>query len=253
MSRGLELLLAIAQRGPTSLNEAHKLLGVSKPTALRALHALEHSSLLSRRLGDDAYVISAHARRLLTHEDMPTALAGASPQVLRALASRVPWPADVGTREGAGIVVVDSNRRLLKWPHTLRVIGHRPHMLWSAMGRIHMACCPREERDEMIAALRKKGGADVRRFLDAGLLEGQISEVRRLGYARRDPRQPTIDAESRDPQEAIAVPIWHDGQLFGCMNCVWIAARMSEKQFIASYLPALNAAAGEIAKMLGAD
>lgn len=250
LTRGLALLRLIAGQGPTTLHDAHKQMGVSKPTVLRALQALEAQQFLTRRLTDGAYVVNPAACRLLSPTDISFALAGAASPILRELAARLAWPVDVAVCGGAGIVVVDSNRRLLKWPFTVRVIGHRPPLLSSAMGRVYLAYCSDTERQHLLRTAHAAAENRVRRLLDQRILDTEADQVRKRGYARRAAGHLTIDAENRDEHEAIAVPILRNGRILGCMNCVWSVSTLSLDRFVDAHLAALSVAADNISMSL---
>src|SRR3546814_17006490 len=66
-------------------------------------------------------------------------------------------------------------------------MGYRVHMLMSAMGRAYLAFCPKDERDRILARLRRSTDPYARRVRDRSAVLHVLQEDRQRGYAVRAP------------------------------------------------------------------
>src|SRR5216684_2377855 len=64
LERGLQVLQFLQSNPISSLHDVHVTTKISKPSLLRILHTLERSGLVSRRLGDGRYRVSASLTRM---------------------------------------------------------------------------------------------------------------------------------------------------------------------------------------------
>lgn len=248
LARGLQVLRAIEASPGLTLRALHEATALPKPTLLRLLKTLCEAGYAHRRLADGAYFpeISdspsndADAQRIRLAENAAPALA--------ALHDKLPWPTDLGVRDGTTMLVLESNRRLSTLKVNRGVLGFRPHMLWSAVGRAYLAWCPDAEREGILAALRSSTAAEDRKARDRRWIDALLAQTRRQGYGVRDPRHASIDASSARAVSAIAVPVLGRDRVIACLNCVWLSEVASEAQIVERYLGTLRDAAADIAR-----
>ena len=69
LQRGLQVLKALHATPISSLQDVYHLTQIPKPTLLRILHTLEQSGVVSRRLADGRYRISANLTRMARKRD----------------------------------------------------------------------------------------------------------------------------------------------------------------------------------------
>jgi len=105
----------------------------------------------------------------------------AAPRLQR-LNRTLPWPTDLGVRDGAAMLVPESNRNYSSLRVNRQVIGFRPHMLWSAMGRVYLAFCRESEKEEILTALRKSAAPQDRMARNEAWVARLIAETRKQGY-----------------------------------------------------------------------
>jgi IclR family mhp operon transcriptional activator len=247
LARGLSVLKAVYARPGASLHELHHATGVAKATLLRSLRTLEDGGFVSRRLADGGYLplpLPHDGTRWLPFTE-------AAGPALEELSRTIAWPTDLGVRDGASMLVLESNRRLSSIRVNRQALGARPHMLWSAMGRAYLAFCPQAEREEVLAALRASGAAEDRAARSGSRIERLLDETRERGYGVRDARYGVLDLGR--PVSAIAVPVRQGGRILACVNCVWLLDVMEEPEVVLRYLAPLRAAAQAIARRLGSE
>ena len=247
LARGLKVLNAVEASPGASLHELHGKTGLPKATLLRSLRTLEDAGFVARRLADGAYLPGrpASAGRRVASRWLP--LIEAAGPSLEALGRAIPWPTDLGVRDGTSMLVLESNRRLSPIQVNRKALGARPHMLWSAMGRAYLAFCPAAERDEILAALRRSNAPEDRVARNRSRLDKLLAETRAQGYGVRDPRYGVLDVGLRRQVSAIAVPIRQKEAVIACVNCVWLVDALGERQVVERHLDALLGAADEIA------
>ncbi|MGQ0546319.1 MAG: IclR family transcriptional regulator domain-containing protein [Betaproteobacteria bacterium] len=248
LARGLRVLNAVERAAGASLHQLHRETGLPKATLLRSLRTLEDAGLVARRLADGAYLPGrpAAAGRRVSSRWLP--LIEAAGPSLEALGRTIPWPTDLGVRDGAAMLVLESNRRLSPIQVNRKALGVRPHMLWSAMGRAYLAYCPEAEREEVLSTLRASSAPEDRMARNRPRVEKLLAQTRAQGYGMRDARYGVLDLGARRQVSAIAVPVREGDVVIGCVNCVWLIDALSERQVVERHLDALLDAAHEIAR-----
>jgi IclR family transcriptional regulator, mhp operon transcriptional activator len=248
LARGLEVLRLIRGAPGVRLAELHQGTGIPKATLLRVLETLEAADYIRRRLADGAYLPNVIANRPIPGDFSQLRLTELAAPSLEHLSKTLPWPADLGVRDGNTMLVLESNRSHSSLRVNRQVVGFRPHMLWSAMGRAYLAFCPEAEREEILAALRRSSAPQDRIARNEAWVAPLLADTRSRGYAVRDPRHESIDAGGTQRLTAIAVPIVASGCVLACLNCVWLESVMSEQEAVVRYLPRLKSVARAIAR-----
>jgi len=250
LARGLAVLKALQAQPGASLHELHGRMGLAKATLLRSLRTLEEGGFVSRRLVDGGYLPAWPAAVEAASASRWLALTEAAGPALEALSRAIPWPTDLGVRDGEAIVVLESNRRLSPIRVNRQALGARPHMLWSAMGRAWLAFCPPAEREEILAALRASDAPEDRAARNRRRVDELLHETRERGYGVRDARYGVLDLGAPRRVSAIAVPVRQGERVLACLNCVWLVDVMDEREVVARHLKPLLGAAHDLARRL---
>ena len=248
LARGLSVLKAVQAEPGASLHRLHGRVGLPKATLLRSLRTLEDGGFVSRRLADGGYLPAWPATQPRASAPRWLPLTEAAGPALEALSRAIPWPTDLGVREGEAIVVLESNRRLSPIRVNRHALGARPHMLWSAMGRAWLAFCPPAEREEILAALRASRAPEDRAARNRRLIDKLLAETRERGYGVRDARYGVLDLGMPRRVSAVAVPVRQGEAVLACLNCVWLVDVMDEREVVAKHLKPLQDAASFVAR-----
>ena len=245
LRRGLAVENLLHQHGVLSLHQMHRTSGIAKASLLRILATLEGAGRVHRRLADGRYLA-------VPRPDAPTRSdasrwSQASAASLLELHRRLPWPSDIAVRDGLTMHVLESNRPLCAVAVNRGVVGFRPDMLESALGRAYFGSCPEPERAQMLQSLRAHRHPSTR---SAARINAIVEEVQRRGYGRRDPSHIGPDANSAARFSAIAVPIRSAGAVAGCLSCVWLVEVVDEASIVANYLELLREQAHRIGEAL---
>lgn len=239
LRRGLAVLSFVQRRFASSLKDIHLHTGVPKASLLRILKTLGSSGWVARRLADGAYMPCQAAPYLdaLSRHRVELVLTAAT--YLLTLKREVPWPSDIGVRDGLEMMTLESNDETDELEVARHILNYRPDMFRSAMGRAYLAYCAPTEREEI---LRRLALAKTR-WLRPAALEQELAATRARAYSVRDPASIGPDGDEQFAQSAIAVPIFAHGRLIACLNCVWTADAMSVEEAVRRYLPRLQQAA----------
>src|SRR5712691_6525081 len=159
LERGLQVLNVLQSNPISSLHDIHLATSISKPSLLRILNTLERAGLVSRRLADGHYRISAFTR-MAGKRDRHDRVAEAAAPVLDRLCQKILWPSDLMVPAGDHM-----ERRETSRSHTpffvplndMKRVGVEVRASWllSGVGRAYLAFCPMEERDEIVQRLRR--------------------------------------------------------------------------------------------------
>jgi IclR family transcriptional regulator, mhp operon transcriptional activator len=253
LERGLRVLEVLQGSPISSLQEIHRATRISKPSLLRILNTLERAGLVSRRLVDGRYHLSAF-RRVARKRDRYDRVAEAAAPILNRLCQKVLWPSDLLVPAGDHMERRESSRprstfRILPPNSEISEIGQPVCWLLTAVGRAYLAFCPAEERSRILQRLRNSNKPEDRLARDPKRLDKILAETRARGYGIRDPifvggfygRPPHGDGLA-----AIAVPLLDRTHVHGSINILWISAAFSVEEFAARYLADLQHAALEI-------
>lgn len=248
LRRGLDVLVAIQQSSAASLAELHRQTGWPKASLLRILKTLQEAGWVERNALESRYVALPAAGESGPVVAWRARLSGLAVPARQALQRRVPWPTDLAVRDGTAMLILDAHRPINGLSVNYRVLGFRPRMLLSSLGRCHLAFCPDDERQAILAALGRSPDPVDRAALRPQAITRMVTAAQAQGYAARDPSAAGSDSPERFA--AIAVPVHCAGRLIACLSCAWLPTVRSEQQIVSAHLADLQAAARAIESRL---
>jgi len=226
LRRGLAVLDLLSGSGPASLSDIARMTGLAKSTARRILSTLEDTGHILRNLGDSLYRSNIGGGHAAANTSKAAgAIVRAARPVLERLSQEVVWPSDLFIRDGTELQIVETTRPLSPLLVNRNEIGDRVDMLTTAVGRVYLAFCPDDEREDLLAAI----GKAHRRALQAEL-EETIAQIRKTGFAVRDPRCTGATLSNPfivDRLYAVAVPVMVKDKVACCINLLWPVAAAS--------------------------
>jgi IclR family transcriptional regulator, mhp operon transcriptional activator len=254
LERGLQVLRALQEKPIASLHDIHQSTRISKPSLLRILYTLERAGVVSRRLADGQYRISANLSQLARKPDRYDRVAEAAAPVLDRLCRKVSWPSDLMVPAGDHMEIRESSR--VRTPFSIYFmhdrIGTPVNWVLSAVGRAYLAYCPEQEREKILALLRKSQEPEDRLARDPKRLERILAETRIKGYGTRDPTfgGGAYRRQTPDGLAGIAVPLLDGGRVHGVINIIWAKAARQLDDMVRDNLGELQNAAAEIVESL---
>lgn len=185
--RAFDVLKAVNKLRIASINGIFEETGIPKSTIVRMLETLMVEGYVARDNMCGGYRVTSHVRDLNAgYEGISRIIETARPLAID-LTRRIKWPIGIGIIDGDAIAIQFWTGAISPWAHTSTVLGLRPDLQTTAMGRAYLAYCPDGERERHIARFRQEperkfDEAEERRFR---LL---LDRIRADGYAVRDPR-----------------------------------------------------------------
>jgi IclR family mhp operon transcriptional activator len=253
LERGLQVLQALQSRPIASLHDLHVATRISKPSLLRILNTLEPAGLVSRRLADGHYRISAFTPTTRKRDRYDRVAEAAAP-VLDRLCQKVRWPSDLMVPAGDHMVIRETSRTHSPFSiYFMRErIGLPVNWLLSGVGRAYLAYCPEDERRKVLDLLRNSANREDWLARDPKRLEKILADTRTRGYGMRDPSfvGGPYGRPNPDGLVAIAVPLLDRGRVHGAINIIWPKSAHTIDETVRSHLADLQAAASEIVESL---
>lgn len=212
--RALEVLRAVNQLRIASVTAIHAATHMPKPTIIRMLETLMADGYVARDNMFGGYRVTCRVHELTKGYDGISMVIEASRVPAIELTQRIKWPIGIGVLDGDAISIQFWTGAISPWAHTNTVLGLRPNMFSSAMGRAYMAHCPEEERERVIAMLREDPQLDFDAAREAEFrqLLGRLRSSGNAGFAVRDPR-----TEPRQ-MTTLAMPLMFDDRVLATIS-----------------------------------
>lgn len=185
--RAFEVLRAVNRLRIASINGVYEETGMPKPTIVRMLETLMAEGYVARDNMCGGYRVTSHVGDLISGYDGISQIIEVSRPLAIDLTRRIKWPIGLGIIDGDAISIQFWTGTISPWAHTNTVLGLRPDLQTSAMGRAYLAHCAPEELEKHLGRLRSDpardfGAGEERRF------RALLQQAREDGYAIRDPR-----------------------------------------------------------------
>jgi IclR family mhp operon transcriptional activator len=250
LRRGLDVFWSIQQSSAATLADLHRQTSLSKATLLRILKTLQEAGWIERNEVENRYVPAASPGASGLALEWRSRLSALATQPREQLQRVVPWPIDLAVRDGLAMLILDTHRPINGLAVNYRVLGFRPRLLLSSLGRCYLAFCPDAERRRLLAALARSPYEVDRAALKSHGASDWPARYRAQGYASRDPSPTSMDSPERFG--AISVPILLDDAVVGCISCAWLPAVATEAEIVKRHLADLKAAAEAVRNRLAA-
>lgn len=248
LQKGLRVLRMIEAASAMSFTELWSQTGWPKANLARVLKTLMEEGWIQRSADTQRYALSRTSALDPGRAQWVGRLSSLAAGPREALQARVPWPTDLGVREGASMLSVDGPHARNSLSANFRVLGARPSMLRSSLGRCYLSFCPDDEREAILSALRKSRLPADQDGAQPAEVERLIEQVRRQGYATRNAQHTSVNSPERFG--ALAVPVMAGGRIVASLCVVWIPAIVTEGRIVHDHLADLKRAAVEIGSKL---
>lgn len=248
LQKGLRLLRMIEAASAASFTELRTQTGWPKANLARVLKTLLEEGWIWRSADTGRYALNSAPALHPERSNWVGRLSQAAAPPREALQARVPWPTELGVRDGSSMLSVDGPYARNSLSTNFRVLGSRPSMLRSSLGRCYLSFCPDEERETILLALRRSRLPEDQEGAQPQEVNRFIQQVRQQGYATRDARH--TSANSPERFGALAVPVMDEDRIVASLCVVWIPAIVTEGRIVQDHLVDLKHAAAEIGARL---
>lgn len=184
--RALQVLKAINRAHVASVGDLHKATGLPKSTIVRMLDTLIADKYVARDNMCGGYHVTHKVRELgAGYKGIAELIEVARPFAID-LTTKIKWPVAIGTYEDDAMAIHFWTGSISPWVHANKLVGNRPNLMTSAMGRAYVAFCSDAKQNEIIHQYRattseKFDDNDEERY------RGLLAKVRATGYALRAP------------------------------------------------------------------
>lgn len=247
LARGLKIVNVIdAADSPVSLKDLHETTGMDKATILRILATLENEGWVYRGIGDNRYRLTYKLHDLGMRLSVEDAIAQVSAPVLDRLQRELQWPSDISVYDGEGMAIIETSRRRSPFVVNREVLGYKPSILMSAMGRAYLAHCDARRLEMILELLKKCEGKEAELASNRRYIDAMLSDIRVKGYAERSPDITTLHSDEEVDLDAIAVPIMVMGDVQASLNVVWMKSAYADSGIKQKFYLHLKQAAEEL-------
>ncbi|MBL8699679.1 MAG: helix-turn-helix domain-containing protein [Alphaproteobacteria bacterium] len=209
--RALDVLRAVNKLGIASVSAVFEETGLPKPTIVRMLETLSAEGYVARDNMCGGYRVTSRVHELNSGYQGVARVIEISRPLAIDLTQRIKWPIGIGVIDGDAIALKFWTGAISPWAHTNTVLGLRPDLVSTAMGRAYLAYCTAAERERHLGRLR----ADPSRgFGDAEerQLRAVLDQVVADGFAKRDPRTKPYRTTT------LAMPIRQGGEVHALIS-----------------------------------
>lgn len=184
--RALKILTFLNRAHIASIKDLHEATKLPKSTLVRMLDTLIADGYVARDNMCRGYHVTHKVRELGAGYEGIAELIEVSRPFAIDLTTKIKWPVAVGTYDHDAMAIHFWTGSISPWVHANKLVGNRPNLLTSAMGRAYIAFSPEALRDDFIRRFR----ADYPDTFDdneEARYRGILDTVRATGYALRAP------------------------------------------------------------------
>jgi IclR family mhp operon transcriptional activator len=185
--RALHVLKVANEKCIVTVNSIHAATGIPRPTIVRLLETLMHEGYVVRDNMCGGYRVTQNVVELSAGYGGISRVIEIARPLSIGLTRQIKWPIGLGVIDGDAIEILYWTGTISPVVHTNTVLGKRPDLFRSAMGRAYMAFCDDDERERHIARMRKLMPEDFGASEEAAFRR-HLKRARSAGYAMRDPR-----------------------------------------------------------------
>lgn len=237
--RAIELLQALNRQPVSTIDVLHRQTGFPKPSIVRLLQTLEAKGLVRHAPQPGAYYLTSGVATLSSGYHSEPRVVEAAAQLMDALTKKIKWPLALAVFDGDAVVV-----RYSTIPNSPLSLLHsslnmRLSLVSRALGRAYLAFCTREEQAMLLATLEKSDRPEDAPARDRQAIRRVLAEIRKRGYALRDP-------SVRPVSNTLALPVQERGRPIASIGLTWFASTMAPDEAVARYLGDLGELAAAV-------
>lgn len=244
LAKGLRVLEAFsAGRSELTLSEVAALAALDPGTVFRLLHTLVALGYLDRSTDGRRFRLTLKVTDLGLHAIARADLREVARPILRSLVGEVNEAASLGVLDGADMLYVERVRAGLTRMGVDIRIGTTIPAFWSTIGEAMLAYLSSDELEKVLS-LKPRTGGFPHMPMNRDEIMRRLRSVRENGYALRD-------SYFGSGLRVLAVPVLDiDNHPLAALSVVVPQVQMSEKEFRARALDAVQRSARDIARAM---
>lgn len=231
--RAFQVLRTVNEQSIATVNSLHVETGIPRPTVVRMLETLMHEGYVVRDNMCGGYRVTKRVAELSEgYSGISRVIEVARPLAI-GLTRQIKWPIGLGVIDNDAIEIQYWTGSISPVAHTNTVLGQRPTLLKSAMGRAYLAFCGEAEREYHLARMRRDPDLDFGRE-EEEVFRHLLGHVQRAGYAMRDPRVEPFRMTT------FGVPILDNGTVAAVMSVSFYTSSVAHRDIQAQVLTPLT-------------
>ncbi len=236
--RALDVLRTVNRLRIASIQQIHEATGFPKPSIVRMLETLLAEGYVARDNMCGGYWVTSRALELASGcEGISQIIEIARPFAIE-LTQQLKWPIGIGVLDGDAIAIKFWTGTISPLVHTNTVLGLRPDLVTTAMGRALLAFCPDSEREAQIRRMRTD---PARRFGEEDArLRAILRQARADGFATRDPKVKPFRIST------LAMPIRQGEAVHALINISFFTTAVAKSEVAEKVLAPLRATTEKI-------
>lgn len=239
--RAFNVLTTLNRLRIASVGDLHAETGLPKSTIVRMLDTLIADGYVIRDNLCGGYRVTHKVRGLDAGYDGIAEILEASRPFAVDLTERIKWPVGIGVLDGDAMAVQFWTGPISPWVHINTLLGSRPQLLTSAMGRAWLAFCPEAERERIIDRLR--AGPPGLGAVEEAQFRALLVRTRSRGYARRAPH-----VEPRR-NTTVALPIRHGETVLAAITVSFFTSAVPVRAIAETIVAPLRETVGRIERL----
>ena len=242
----LDVLSTVNKLRIASVSAIHKETGFPKSTIVRMLETLRAEGYVARDNMCGGYRVTSRVQMLNSgYQGISQVIEVAQPLAIE-LTHRLKWPIGIGVIDGDAIAIKYWTGAISPWSHTNTVLGLRPDLITSAMGRAYLAFCSADECERHLRQLRSDTKVDFDKD-DEREFRTLLGQVRRDGYATRDPRTKPLRTTT------LAVPVRNGDNVYALVSISIFTTAVSCDNIVEQIVKPLRETTAKIEQALAAS
>lgn len=243
--RAIELLQALNRQPVSTIDMLHRQTGFPKPSIVRLLQTLEAKGLVRHAPQPGAYFLTSGVATLSSGYHSEPRVVEAAAQPMDELTAKIKWPLALAVFDGDAVVV-----RYSTIPNSPLSLLHsslnmRLSLVSRALGRAYLAFCTRDEQAMLLSTLKKSDRPEDTPARDDKAVRRVLAEIRKRGYALRDP-------SVRPVSNTLALPVFDHNRPVASIGLTWFASTMGAEEAVQRYLGTMQALSAEVSTRLAA-
>jgi IclR family mhp operon transcriptional activator len=220
LARGLEILNELNRAGSARAGIIAQRVGLARPTVYRLLETLEESGFVAKSASDERYRITRRTAQIFRRYQTSDLISGPARAAFHDAGQRCPWLLHLATFKNGAMIIRLASRSMIPLLPWRGYIGRLLPLLCSTAGKVYLASCNDQQRQEIFSCLQRAGDlSSVRNQIDC-----VIDETSSLGYA-------ASDGSPADPLVAsISIALTHGGASIGSLTAVYARSAPNDER-----------------------
>lgn len=250
VTRGLDVLRVVSEKGPVTATEIAKLLRIPQPTTIRLLETLIETGYVYRDDTAARFSVTARTKALSSGYDSTSRLVQLAKPLIEDLRRSIGWPANLAVPGRDSMIVAFTNRSTSGIPLPGRLGAALP-LLATGVGMIYLASLEESKLQHVLQRLRESH----EQWNTEPSLWKNLDE--RLEYARRTghgfAHEDYLYSQYQSRIWAVAVPIKVAGRFEAAISSLLLRDTGERERQLTFVLPELEKTARHIGEALSLE